>query len=244
MYIKLSKGECISVFIASAVLRIRGRARYNLARSFYSLRVGGFIDGSETLIDVGAHVGLFARSYQACFPSAYMILVEPVERFRNQISGNLRKLGAFEILPFAAGSCESVEKINVSKLPAATSLLKISEKHEKLWPGSSSTVEEVIIVKKLDDLIDLSRGLSYFLKIDVQGFEAEALRGASSIIRQVKVCQIEVNFELLFVGEASLAEVIGIMTNYGFRLISVFDPIYGLRTRVPASVDLIFIKQR
>jgi FkbM family methyltransferase len=242
MNIKLKRTLWLSIVSKAAYLRLKGLARYNLAFSFLALREAGITTGRETLLDVGAHVGLFSRSYQACFPEASLILIEPVKKFRSQISANLHNTAKCEILPYAAGNNSDSLEINVSDLPAATSLLKISDKHEKLWPGSSIVKKEIINVRRLDVIIPRKENVSYYLKIDVQGFEEHALLGAAELLKQVTVCQIEVNFDTLFEGETPLFKVIKIMTDSGFRLVSVFDPIYGLDSFLPASADFVFVK--
>jgi FkbM family methyltransferase len=239
MQLKLTREERFGINAKAAYLRLTGAARYNLAASFLAMKKTGMLRETDTLIDVGAHVGLFTRSYKACFPDFRVILIEPVARFREQIPQNLAGYKNYEVLPYAAGSEPGEMKINISSHPSATSLLPITARHDELWPGSGQVTHETIKIEKLDDLLKNVPGY-LFLKLDVQGFEEAALNGASETLKRTRICQIEVNFETLFEGEASLSSVIRKMETAGFRLGGVFDPIFGQGGRLPASADIIF----
>ncbi|HEV2974866.1 MAG TPA: FkbM family methyltransferase [Solirubrobacteraceae bacterium] len=65
---------------------------------------------------------------------------------------------------------------------------------------------------------DTGRGLVDFIKADVQGAEAEVLRGANRTLSDVVVMELEVEFNPLYEGQALFSEVDSVARSHGFQL--------------------------
>jgi len=61
------------------------------------------------------------------------------------------------------------------------------------------------------------------LKIDVQGYELEALRGCEPLLDRFRHVYVECSFMELYEGQGLASEVIGYLAVYGFRLVGVYN---------------------
>lgn len=94
--------------------------------------------------------------------------------------------------------------------------------------------------RRLDDVLDVA-GLTSprLMKVDVQGFELELLRGAERSLLHFHQLLVECSFLEVYRGQAVADEVICHLFDYGFRLSGVFSPAYTETGRC-AQADLLF----
>ena len=77
------------------------------------------------------------------------------------------------------------------------------------------------------------------LKLDVQGFEFEALQGCESLIGRFEWVYCECSFVELYSGQKLAADIIEWLANRGFRLIGTYNPSYD-RQGISIQADLLF----
>src|SRR5205085_9106313 len=93
---------------------------------------------------------------------------------------------------------------------------------------------------RLDDVItpDAQVGL---LKIDVQGYEMEVLRGAARTLRQTDALLIEVNYTPHYGGAVSFDDLHAFLNTTGFHLYGISAP-YGDENR-PLWADAMYVRR-
>ncbi|MBV8586836.1 MAG: FkbM family methyltransferase, partial [Verrucomicrobia bacterium] len=79
---------------------------------------------------------------------------------------------------------------------------------------------EVVETERLDKLL---AGVSIvdFLKLDIQGFELQALRGAESVLDRTNVIHCEVEFAPMYAGVALFSEIELHLRQRGFELVDL-----------------------
>jgi hypothetical protein len=107
----------------------------------------------------------------------------------------------------------------------SSSLLPMHANHERLVPGTGYVGTELVECAALDDVIGDHVGPDdrVALKIDVQGYEAQVLEGASQSLRNIRLVELELCLTELYVGQAPAEEIIAVLARAGFRLIGL-DP--------------------
>jgi FkbM family methyltransferase len=124
------------------------------------------------VLDIGAHTGVFTLAAAAANPRAQVIALEPVAvtfaRLRANIAANLFE-DRCRCLQVAAGAASATATIH---LPDDVTMCSLSDR----YPG---TKEESVEVRCVDDLVEAPVDL---VKIDVEGYQAEALRGMSRLL--------------------------------------------------------------
>jgi len=132
-----------------------------------------------TVIDVGVADGTL--ELYSPFPAAKLLLVEPMREFGPAITAILKRHGgrAFEV---AAGAETGELAIAFNDGVAAA--------HNAAFTGEVEAGRQtrMIPVRRLDDLVvEAAMPGPYLLKVDVEGFECEVLKGASKVLEDADV---------------------------------------------------------
>ncbi|MFV0444358.1 MAG: FkbM family methyltransferase [Planctomycetaceae bacterium] len=78
-----------------------------------------------------------------------------------------------------------------------------------------------------------------FLKLDVQGYELEVLKGGCQALRSAECALLETSVLSFNSGAPKIAEVVGFMSQEGFAIIDVAEMVYR-RDRALLQMDLVF----
>lgn len=195
----------------------------------------------QTIIDAGANTGQFTLAMAYLFPSAKLHSLEPVPECFAALRRNTRHLNC-EVYEVAVGSTTGVMPLNVHEYRDSSSLLPMADEHKAAFPFSEalSRVEEVRVVR-LDDVLDggaLERPL--LLKLDLQGGELEALRGAQDLLCHVDVVVAECSFACLYEGAPQFDDVYGLLRKTGFRYIGNVSELRHPDTDAVLQCDAVF----
>lgn len=197
----------------------------------------------KTVLDIGAHTGQFAREVREKLPQAKIHSFEPLRDCYQKLVQNMSDDKNFKAYNFALGDKESREEINRSASSPSSSLLKMGNLHEEMYPHTKGGSKEEIEVKRLDDVLknsDLEREI--LVKIDVQGYEDKVIEGGINIISQAKIALLEVSFQELYKGQALFGEIYDIMRKMGFRYQGRIQQRINPKTGEILYEDSIFIK--
>jgi FkbM family methyltransferase len=117
----------------------------------------------------------------------------------------------------------SEQTFYINNRDATSSLLPLNEKFNKDFFGLNLLETVRIETVKTDRLDTLLSQVSHvdFLKLDIQGFELQALRGAETILERTNVIHCEVEFAKIYFGQALFSEVELHLRDRGFELIDI-----------------------
>lgn len=189
-----------------------------------------------TVIDVG--VGRGTPALYAAFPDSYLVLVDPLQKeFQPYIDKILtRRKGEYH--PVALGEKQEERIINVE--PRRRLWSSILERTENAASGDTPERRQIRMVT-LDSLLAGARlPAPYGLKLDVEGFELPALRGASVTLGKVEFVIVETSVGRRFVGGSTLASVVGFMSECGFALQDIVQISRTPDLSAIAHADLLF----
>jgi len=177
-----------------------------------------------TVVDVGANRGQFSLAVRRWSPKARAIAFEPLPNaaaaFRRVFQGD-SKVTLHEA---AIGSGAGEATIHVSGADDSSSLLPISTLQTKLYPGTEEIGTETVKVGRLSDFISAKEVVSpALLKLDVQGYELDALRGCSELMQEFDYIIVECSFMELYGGQALAHEIIRFLDSHGFALSNVYN---------------------
>jgi FkbM family methyltransferase len=214
--------------------------RYGVAAGVEHWRALGGL-GVATVVDVGANKGQFALLAIGAFPGATIYCFEPLK----EPAARLRKMLGAEVRLFetAIGSSERKGIIYVSRRPDASSLLPITKQSE-IFPGTELTEERVVPIARLTKYLS-SEDLKppALLKIDVQGYELEVLKGCDPLLSLFQFVYLESSFIELYQGQVLAAEVILYLVHRNFQLSGIYNQVVD-STRRPVQADFLFTKMR
>ena len=126
------------------------------------------------------------------------------------------------VLPYALSDESSTAAFHVTRRKTSSSLLVPTEKNLSYHP-TDLLVEEKIEVetRRLDDL-DVP-GEVDLLKLDLQGGELRALRGAPRTLRSTGVVTVEVEFVELYEHQPLFADIDLELRGHGFELFNLYE---------------------
>ncbi len=184
----------------------------------------------RTVVDIGANRGQFALIARKCFPDAridsFEPLSEPADRFEKVFAGD----GNTYLHRLAIGATEGETTIHVSQRDDSSSLLPIGKGQTALFPGTSEREQRTIRVAPLDAVLtvhDIQHPA--LLKLDVQGFELEALHGCESLLDQFRYIYCECSFVELYKWQALAHDVIDYLHQREFILKGIYNVFYDHR---------------
>jgi len=203
--------------------------------------------GINTVLDVGANNGQFARLARAVFPSADIYSFEPLPdcfaALRSALPGDTK------FFPFECGIGSQEQKLEFFRSfhSPSSSFLKMEELHKKAFPytkGGQSKESIPVQVKTLDgSLADRKLAGNILLKIDVQGYEMEAIEGAKGIMAKTKIAILEMSFATLYAGQPLFHDVYEKMHELGFRFHGSLAQMLHPETGEVMQTDAIFVNE-
>lgn len=205
--------------------RWRSALRHGVAATIEHEQVA-FDHDFKTVLDVGGHHGQFTLFALQRFPSAQITTFEPqtdgVEKIRAVTAGESR----VSIENFALGATPGTAQLNISRRSDSSSLLPIGRGQTEAFPGTEAARTETIAVETLDNLVADGIARPALLKIDVQGFELDVLRGALRTLSEIDSIFVECSFVELYEGQPLIGEIIDFLAEHEFELAGVFGTTY------------------
>lgn len=221
--------------VASCLFKGRGTrfdARLDKQPSYARL---GKIPAMSTVIDVGVGDGgspfLYSHS-----PNAFFVSIDPLGECARAVERHLSKDQSV-FVQTALGSKDTEATIRVSRKLSRTSLLNRVKHDENSYP----TEERAIKIRRLDVVVEELEQAQKFLKapillkIDVEGYELECLRGASVTLERCAFVILEAPLTENFAGSYKFSDLIAAMSEKGFEVFQVLKAGNN-------SIDLLFGK--
>lgn len=196
----------------------------------------------QTVVDIGANRGQFALAARHNFPNAKIISFEPLPKPAALFRRVFARDDATVLHVAAIGPKPEQCTMHVSGRDDSSSLLPISSLQEEMFPGTSEVGTVDVRVAPLDAFIDEDDLVApAMLKLDVQGFEMDALRGCESLLSRFEWVYCECSFVELYFGQKLAADVIDWLSHKGFRIKGMYNPAYD---RAGQAIQADFLFQR
>lgn len=197
----------------------------------------------NTILDIGANEGQFTKVITQILPGVQVYSFEPLkvayEIFKSQFKGNNK----IEIFNFALGDEDKQSSIYKNEFSASSSVIAMTELLKEAFPFSRSVTEEKITIKRLDDFsYNLNLNKEILMKIDVQGFELNVLKGAENTLRDVKLIIVETSFFELYQKQPLFKDVYNYLIRNGFNYFGSLEQIYDERDGKILQSDSIFLR--
>lgn len=172
----------------------------------------------RTVIDVGANVGQFAVVSAKLFPDVRVHSFEPVPACAAELRKNVAELKNILVYSFALGEAAGEAKLHVNSYSHASSFLPATRKHREAFPEVRESGEVSVEVSTLDrEFSGVELQGPVLLKLDVQGYEAQVIRGGTETLKRVDYVVLEASFKQMYEGEDLFADILRLMEDHGFR---------------------------
>ncbi len=171
-----------------------------------------------TVYDVGAYRGLLTL----CFASRakQVVSFEPNTKNHNRLQENLRLNGIknVEVRKVGVGSRNETRTMVGNPLVPACSSVDEKTVAEMLRTGAGTVAEEISIVALDEEVPRAGLPLPDFIKIDTEGWEIEALRGARNTLELHKPALfLEMHGETIREKKRKAAEIVNFLWEMNYR---------------------------
>jgi FkbM family methyltransferase len=200
------------------------------------LRRYGF--APRTLVDVG--VGSGTPALYAAFPDAELVLVEPLAEFEPDLQRIVAERSGRYLLA-AVGATSQERSIHVEP---GNRLKSSFLRRARLTTTGDPLETRRVPVTTLDELREKHGLVAPFgLKLDTEGFELEAIRGAPRFLEDTLFVIAEVSMARRFEGGYAFAEFVAVLAEHDFRACDVLEVARGSRGPETPHLDLLFRRE-
>jgi FkbM family methyltransferase len=186
----------------------------------------------KTIFDVGANRGETALKYMNIFPVATIHAFEPFPETCVVFNENHKNHKNVILNQVALSSKVGKAVLNVNTSVDTNSLLQ-SGKLGATSDGSCKTVDQLEIKTNTLDNYCKQNNIQEIdiLKIDVQGFEIEVLKGTLELLTagKIKLIYTESYFVQQYINQPLFYEIAALLLQYDFVLQDIYDPYYSAK---------------
>ena len=172
------------------------------------------------VVDGGANKGAVTQRLLDALPDCRVAAFEPQPRLARKLAKRFADEPRVTVTAAALGEAAAWLPLSVMARPTLSSLLAPTGIRDKYAGQDLPVVETVDVpVRRLDAVL----ARADLIKLDVQGYELPALRGASGLLAGVAAVVAETARYPLYAGQALLPELEAYLAGFGLRLDGVYD---------------------
>lgn len=204
-------------------------------------------DKVKIVFDVGAHEGFITARYRELFPQSKIFAFEPYLESFEGLKKNFATDPLVSLHNVAISSDVGKYKLNINSSVLTNSLLETDIKGSSNWKeGLLETIEttevDVITIDKF--CLDNQINSIDLLKLDIQGNELSALKGAKQLLMEQRIDLIycEVILVPTYKEQALFSEILEFAQNFNYKLFGIYNHCYKkLRLN---QIDIILVSQK
>jgi FkbM family methyltransferase len=200
----------------------------------------------NSVIDVGANSGQFAREVRSVLPSAYLYSFEPLTEEYARLVHNMNKNDErFRAFNVALGESNGKRVMFRDNFTPSSSLLRPTEVQKRTFPHTGTVRETTITIRTLDEIVaenSLCLEPQLFIKLDVQGYEQRVIEGGLHTLNKARLLMIEENYHHFYEGQPSFEELFALLLQIGFKYKGSVNQSYHPASGLPLFADGIFVR--
>lgn len=190
----------------------------------------------DVVLDVGGNVGGFAEQCSVTWPEAFIVSFEPSPELAEMNS--LRGEARWQTIEAAISdkAAQLVLHENIGQ-PSASSLQEYGPVRSERFGIRDEWRDVTVWTRPLDDYLplldrNLPRDGRALLKVDVEGHEAQVLKGADMTLSAVDVVIVECNEPGVFEDAATPDVIDGLLRDHGLYFRGLWDALKDPQGRV------------
>jgi FkbM family methyltransferase len=191
----------------------------------------------KCILDVGANQGLWSELAAKIFPDATFVLIEPQKEMFPFLRAFCESHPASRYIAAGAGRAPGKNILTIWDDLQGSSFLP-AVNGEEIRSGRQREAPIVTI----DSVFD-SEQLPDLVKLDIQGFELEALRGAERLFGSTEFFILEVSLREFVPGMPGFVEVIEFMRDRGYQVYDICGFLRRPSDNALGQLDLAFVRE-
>lgn len=171
----------------------------------------------KVIYDIGANRGTWSLMANDIIPDAIIHAFEPLNRFHPLFVKNTQNIKNVHLHKVAAGSENKQQMINFAG--DASSFYELGDLLPSMFPSIKKEGEEKVSMIKLDDFIE-KNNIPYpdLMKLDVEGYELESLKGGTRCMSHCSYLILEVSFTERHIGQPLFHDILHFLAQHNYYL--------------------------
>lgn len=202
----------------------------------------------DMVFDIGANKGQYAKGIMDNGYTGHIVSFEPLsavhQKLSREASGHARWTVADRC---AVGSNTGEAVIHIAANSVSSTLSNMLSSHTEGAPESAIVSSEKVQVETLDHLAAkyAKKEDRLFIKIDVEGFEEEVLKGGQDTLARAIGVEMEISIVPLYENQNFLLPVVlNYMQEKGFTLVSITTGFTDFKTGEVLQCNGIFYRKK
>jgi len=186
----------------------------------------------RNVLDVGAFQGEWAKACLKAYPEAHITCIEPQGEPQFKLRELAKQHPNLKVIQTLLGS-QVTPHIPFQERGSGSSVLLPTSENERMKP--MTTVDRLILEKRLDP--------PEMVKLDVQGYEMEVLKGWTQGFEKCLVIQCEISLLPLIPGAPLLPELIEYLQERDFVMFDITELIRSPSDGAVWQIDALFCRK-
>lgn len=210
---------------------------YQMASMEWSLRNMkrlGF--APRNIVDVGAYQGEWTAMAKAIFPDANVLMIEAQsskKKILEEVCLRYINTASYAICLLGA---EARKGVAFHEMETGSSVLREKSNIKSVTTSCDMITLDDVVAKNIHGKVDL-------LKLDVQGYELEVLRGGSYSLQDADAVLMEVSLLSINKEAPLLSEVVEFMAKHGFVAYDICSLMRRPLDNALCQTDFLFVKE-
>ena len=181
---------------------------------------------SHAIVDVGAAEGTISGIFSEAFPHSQVYAFEPIGTTYNKLKENTASNPKITAINKALGSSNEQKIIHVAERITASSLFEMQKDIANNYFAEhlEHKKDEMIVITRADDELTAVSEIN-IMKLDVQGFELEVLRGAGLTLKKTNIVVLEMQNHELYTLAPKYNELDNHLRENNFELFDIIPSI-------------------
>jgi len=226
------------------VSRLPGKSN-NPSDEYYQIKRLLSTENKPIIFDVGAHAGEMAKRYRKIFPNAKIYSFEPILDCFNHLRELFKADNDLHVFPFAISDQPGEKEFFINQNLGSSSLLSSTSRGKNLWGNRAlETHSQTKVQCQTLDQFCSENDIEHIhlLKLDIQGAELDALRGAERILESgmVDIIFTEISISQSYNNQGDFHQILSLLNEFNFELFNIYKAIR--RNGRLMEIDVMFIR--
>lgn len=197
---------------------------------------------NPVIVDGGANRGNMTQKFLDQYAEPTIYAFEPIPHLAEELKEKYASKENVHVFQQALGAENTTVSFNILNYQNSSSILTPGKWKQK-YHGEKVDIAKTVEVQqvRLDQAISV--GEIDILKLDLQGYELEALKGAGDLLGRIKIIITEVEFVPLYENQPLFGDIDLFLRNAGFRLLNLYE-LYTHPDGQLTSGDAVYLNTR
>jgi len=194
------------------------------------------------IVDGGANHGNMTQKFLEQYAEPTIYAFEPIPHLAEELKERHAAKESVHVFQQALGAENTVVSFNILNYQNSSSILTPGKWKQK-YHGEKVDISKTVEVQqvRLDQAIPVEE--VDILKLDLQGYELEAVKGAGDLLDRITIIITEVEFVPLYEKQPLFGDIDLFLRNAGFRLLNLYE-LYTHPDGQLTSGDAVYLNTR